>query len=233
MGRFGNVIYIDRNPENLDEGWAWVEVRTEDLRRFPIPNEHRKPRIVTKSKEITVTRYGESGPYQETHTHTYTHYLQVSSRGRSGTKKFFLNINDEILEIRTQKSLTIKAFCSWVRTWADPETKIITPGNKTISIHGRKISRETYFVYFLFNKDSNAVKIGRAKNLKKRLKSLQTSSPVRLKLLKSIQVKGEKEAHELERKLHQKFSDLRLGGEWFKAQEDLLIYLDQEGEIAF
>ncbi|MDZ8026532.1 MAG: hypothetical protein RMX97_17815 [Nostoc sp. DedQUE11] len=48
MGRrFGNVIYIDRNPNNPGEGWGWVEVTTEDMKRFAIPNKHPTMRKIT------------------------------------------------------------------------------------------------------------------------------------------------------------------------------------------
>jgi len=227
MGRFGNVIYIDRNPNNPDEGWGWVEVTTEDMRRFNIPNKSPAPRYVTKTQEVTVTRYKDSVPYQETYTDTYTKHLNVPSRGKAGTKKFTLNIDGELMTIRAQKSLTIQAICAWIKTWASPETKIITPGNRTISLDGAKLSHQSHFVYFILNEDSNAIKIGRAKDLAKRMKSLQTSSPAKLKLMKSVQVEGGEEAQELEQSLHKKFSEIRLAGEWFKAEVHLLEYISQ------
>ncbi|WP_199197432.1 GIY-YIG nuclease family protein [Chroococcidiopsis sp. CCALA 051] len=77
----------------------------------------------------------------------------------------------------------------------------------------------------MLNTDSNAIKIGKARDLDKRLKSLQTSSPATLQLLKAIQVTGEKEAAEMESKLHRRFTHLRITGEWFKAEKELLDYL--------
>lgn len=77
----------------------------------------------------------------------------------------------------------------------------------------------------MFNADSSAIKIGKAKDLEKRLKSLQTVSPAQLKLLKAIQVTGEKEAGQLEASLHRKFIHLRLSGEWFKAEKELFDYI--------
>lgn len=46
-------------------------------------------------------------------------------------------------------------------------------------------------------------------------------------LIKSVQVEGSKEAHELERSLHKQFNNIRLAGEWFKAKFDLLEYISQ------
>jgi hypothetical protein len=48
-----------------------------------------------------------------------------------------------------------------------------------------------------------------------------------LKLIKSVQVEGAKEAQELERALHQQFREMRLAGEWFKAEANLLEYISQ------
>ncbi|MCY7321428.1 MAG: hypothetical protein LH660_06405, partial [Phormidesmis sp. CAN_BIN36] len=67
----GNVIYIDRNPNNPDEGWGWVEVTTEDMKRLGISNQHPTTRRVTKTQEITLTRYKDLIPYTETYTNTY------------------------------------------------------------------------------------------------------------------------------------------------------------------
>nr|WP_292760033.1 GIY-YIG nuclease family protein [Nostoc sp. NOS(2021)] len=71
------------------------------------------------------------------------------------------------------------------------------------------------------------MKIGRAKDVAKRVKSLQTSSPAELKLIKIVQVKGSEEAQELEQSLHKQFSEIRLAGEWFKAEVNLLEYINQ------
>ena len=59
------------------------------------------------------------------------------------------------------------------------------------------------------------------------MNALQTSSPVKLRLIKSVQVEGVKEAHELEQLLHRQFNEIRLAGEWFKAEANLLEYINQ------
>lgn len=155
------------------------------------------------------------------------HCVRPPARGKAGGKKFVLNINGEIITIKAQKSLTIQAICTWVKTWASPETKIITPGNRLLSLDGDKLAHQAHFVYFILNEDSKAIKIGRAKNLENRIKSLQTSSPTQLKLIKSIQVESGEKAQQLEQSLHQKFQEIRLAGEWFKIREDLLNYIEQ------
>lgn len=228
MGRWiGNVIYIDRNPNNLDEGWGWVEVTTEDMKRFGIPRKHPAMRRVTKTKEISVTRYKDSIPYTETYINTYEDFVNPPSRGKAGAKRFTLDLDGELITIRAQKSLTIQAICAWIRTWAPPNAKLITPGNRTLSLNGEKLAHQAYFIYFILNEDSNAIKIGRAKDLAKRMNALQTSSPAQLKLIKSLHVEGAKRAHELEQLLHKQFNEIRLAGEWFKADASLLEYISQ------
>jgi hypothetical protein len=222
-----NVIYIDRNPNNLDEGWGWVEVTTEDMQRFGISSKHPATRRVTKIREITTIQYKDSVPYTEIYTETYEDFVRPPSRGRAGAKKFTLNIDGELVTIRAQKSLTIQAICAWLKTWASPNVKIITPGNRIHSLDGDKLAHQAHFVYFILNQDSNAIKIGRARDLTKRMKALQTSSPAKLKLLKSVQVEGGKEAQELEQSLHRQFNEIRLAGEWFKAEASLLEYISQ------
>jgi hypothetical protein len=223
----GNVIYIDKDPNDPYKGWGWVEVTTEDLRRFNIPHTHPLPRKVTKTKEITVTRYEDSVPFQETYINTYEATVQLPWRGKSGTKKFILNIDGELVEIRAQKSLTNQAIFAWIKSWASPTVRIVTPGKRTHSIEGEKLAHQAYFVYFILNEDSKAIKIGLAKDPTKRLKALQTSSPAKLAIIKTMQVDGLKAAQELEQSLHKQFSEIRLAGEWFKAEAGLLEYISQ------
>lgn len=219
---FRTTIFIERNPEDLDEGWGWVEIELEDVKRFDIDTKPPSPRTITKRK----VRYDSETDSVQVY-YDPCHRVRPPSRGKAGAKKFTLNIAGELVTIRTQKSLTIPAICAWLKTWAPPNTKIITPGGRTHSLDGNKLSHEAHFVYFILNEDSYAIKIGRAKDLAKRIKALQTSSPAKLKLIKSVQVEGDKEAQKLERSLHQQFNGIRLVGEWFKADENLLEYISQ------
>lgn len=213
MGK-GNwqTIYIDRDPNNPYRGWGWVEVTAEDVKRFSISTKY--PETYTKAcKSFERSKYPNSG--------------NLPSRGRAGAKRFTLNLDGELVAVRAQKSLTIQAICAWIRTWANSNAKLIIPGNRTLSLDGEKLAHQAHFVYFVLNEDSNAIKIGRARDLAKRMKALQTSSPAVLKLIKAIQVEGSGKAQELERSLHQQFSEMRLSGEWFKAEEKLLECINQ------
>ena len=211
---YWNTIYIDKDPNDPYKGWSWVEVEIDDAKKFGVPTAYPE----------TYNRFCKA-PYGE--RHKLPNSGNLPSRGKSGTKKFTLNINGELITIRAHKSLTIQAFCAWVKIWADPNCKIITPGNRTLSLDAEKLAHQAHFIYFILNRDSNAIKIGHAKNLEKRIKTLQTSSPAKLTLIKSIQVGSSSEAKELERSLHRKFNEIRITGEWFKAEVDLLEYINQ------
>lgn len=113
-------------------------------------------------------------------------------------------------------SITNKKVIEWIGTWANQKDRIVTPSGRTQSLSGEIIRNKTEFIYFILNSDSNAVKIGRAKNANKRLRSLQVSSPAQLYLLRIIDVKAGKDAKEKEKLFHNKFTDLRLLGEWFR-----------------
>ena len=64
-------------------------------------------------------------------------------------------------------------------------------------------------VYFLEG-PGGAIKIGYARDLTKRLASLQTGSPVRLRVLATVQG-----GSRLEREYHREFAGYALHGEWF------------------
>jgi hypothetical protein len=77
------------------------------------------------------------------------------------------------------------------------------------------------YVYFVSYQDG-PIKIGRAINVKKRLKGLQTSHPEKLHVLGVIrsEIKSDTESA-----LHAKFDHLRLRGEWFRRSDELLSYI--------
>ena len=220
---FRQIFYVDKDLSSPEKGWGWVEVSLEDAQRFGIKEEYPKSRRITKRK----LAYDEkTGSVYEYFDHNY--WINLPSRGKAGAKKFTLNINGELITIKAQKSLTNSAVCSWVRTWAPEGTKVITPGNRAYSHEGEKLAHQAHFVYFIQNEDSNAIKIGRARDLSKRMKALQTSSPAQLKLIKAIQVDSGKEAEALEKLLHQQFKQIRLAGEWFKAEAELLEFIQTQ-----
>ncbi|PSM48492.1 helicase [Chroococcidiopsis sp. CCALA 051] len=66
--------------------------------------------------------------------------INPPGRGRTGGKKFVVNTNNEFINLSVQKSLTIEAVCAWVKTWANSDAKIITPGKRTISLAGEPLS---------------------------------------------------------------------------------------------
>jgi len=76
-------------------------------------------------------------------------------------------------------------------------------------------------VYFVLATESLLIKIGRAKNVRKRLMALQTQSPCELKLLTSMR------AHQaIEPYLHKQLADSRAHGEWFRADDRVLSVVD-------
>jgi hypothetical protein len=72
-------------------------------------------------------------------------------------------------------------------------------------------------VYILGTPGSNTVKIGRTTNLARRFADIQNMSPVPLTVLWS-----HPGGHELETRLHRRFADQRIHGEWFTFDGDPL-----------
>jgi hypothetical protein len=72
-------------------------------------------------------------------------------------------------------------------------------------------------IYILLDELNEVVKIGKTKNIDKRIKALQTSSPCKLKLLISLPENNQIN----EKRLHRKYQDKRIKGEWFKYDEEI------------
>ena len=214
--RYKETIFIVRDHYEPLKGWGWVDVDTEVVKRLGMSTVRPQSIFLDHIEHKALQALGKR----------YPQCINPPHRVRAAGKKFVVNINGDFINLSVQKSLTIEAVCAWVKTWASPDAKIITPGNKTISLVGEPIAKGSAFVYFVFNADSNAIKIGKARDLEKRIRSLQTVSPSRLKLLKATQVTDEKEASLLESSLRRKFAHLRITGEWFKAESELLDYLE-------
>lgn len=199
------TLYINRDPHQLQRGWGWVEMDQTVVQAYDLPNVTPPyPRLTPEGR-----------------------YIYPPSRGQGKVKKLTLRIGAEHIYLRVQNSLTIKAVCTWVKSWAPPETQIISAGGYIYTTDGDKWgSSQAHCVYFILNRDSNAIKIGRAREIEKRLKALQTASPIPLELLKTIPLTSEAQAKGLEAALHGQFWHLRMQGEWFRAEPPLLHYIE-------
>ena len=74
-------------------------------------------------------------------------------------------------------------------------------------------------VYFVQGEITRRIKIGYSESVDKRMKALETSEPLRL--LHVIPNAGT----DVESGLHKKFSHLRVIGEWFEGEQEILDYL--------
>jgi hypothetical protein len=115
-GKSWHTIYVDRDPNDPYKGWGWLEVTREDSERLSIPTGY----------PDTYTKFCGSPE-----RHKIANQGNLPSRGKTGAKKFTLNLDGELVTIRTQKSLTIQAVCAWMKTWAGPSAKLVTSGNRT------------------------------------------------------------------------------------------------------
>lgn len=150
--------------------------------------------------------------------------------GGRNKRRFKVYSHNRVIELVAQKKLNIDAVLYFVRSWADKDAKVITPGKRTINLD-KQTAKPPCYVYFILNHDSQAIKIGTAKNVNRRLASLQTSSPSELKLLGTIKAKSVNKARQLERSLHKTFNKKRIRGEWFKADIELLNHINKSSAI--
>lgn len=78
-------------------------------------------------------------------------------------------------------------------------------------------------VYFV-REENGPVKIGWGAKPRRRMAAMQSGNPRRLHLLAYFPA-----TRSVERDLHERFSDLRLSGEWFQPHPALLDYIDTLG----
>lgn len=83
-------------------------------------------------------------------------------------------------------------------------------------------------VYFLLDPGTNCIKIGNSslKNLSKRISEIQISTPNVLSVM-GVMWGG----LDVEKALHEQFAESRVRGEWFRADADLLEYIQKSWDF--
>jgi hypothetical protein len=76
-------------------------------------------------------------------------------------------------------------------------------------------------VYFIREKGTGCIKIGKTTDVRGRIKGLQTGSPQGLQLLAVVPGYTE-----VEERLHRRFAADRVSGEWFRPSSELLAFID-------
>ena len=82
------------------------------------------------------------------------------------------------------------------------------------------------YVYFITDGHGH-IKIGKADDTYQRLKELQTGNPYKLSFLLTVMLDSVSDAFDLEQRLHSKFSEYRMEGEWFEA-EPVMEFIDTQ-----
>jgi len=98
--------------------------------------------------------------------------------------------------------------------------KLLAEIDKELLAENPPVARSTVKGYVYFIGGEGRVKIGFANNVAKRLKALRTSCPFELRLLASFPGKMKRE-----REFHERFSSLRMSGEWFRLEGALAEFL--------
>jgi len=81
-------------------------------------------------------------------------------------------------------------------------------------------------LYFLQAKSSKLVKIGHAKQVRKRVNNIQVASPEPLELLGVCEGGPDDEA-----RLHQKWAKSRVNGEWFRPVKSLMNFIESNTSL--
>lgn len=86
-----------------------------------------------------------------------------------------------------------------------------------------RVANSPGFVYFIQPASGGLIKIGWARDPETRRNELQTGSPVPLRIIGTIE--GDQK---LEREIHGRFAHLREHGEWFRPQQEIKAFMDEQ-----
>lgn len=84
------------------------------------------------------------------------------------------------------------------------------------------------FVYFI--RAGEYVKIGKAADPEDRMRGMQTACPFHMRLVGTIDCRSDGGAYVYERKLHHRFRSLRVRGEWFRMDREILRYIGRRAK---
>jgi len=77
------------------------------------------------------------------------------------------------------------------------------------------------YVYFILDKTSNAIKIGKSNNIEDRLSHLQIGNPNELTVIHYIKCDNDNHSFLVESKFHSLHADRHIRGEWFAYDADI------------
>jgi len=143
-----------------------------------------------------------------------------------GDSRFFGILKNEILKYSWAKG-DPRWDAYWKKRNEEEKAKKITDELKKNNIPkftGRlpKDSTPKGYIYFVQGEFGGGIKIGYSKAPESRLKQLQTSYPDTLKIL--VLVPG---SNKLEKDYHKEFENIKLNGEWFKPEKELLDVIEK------
>ncbi|WP_163836928.1 GIY-YIG nuclease family protein [Spartinivicinus ruber] len=98
----------------------------------------------------------------------------------------------------------------WCQSCLDKARSKVKPKSE------RSLPKGVSYIYFVQAGEDGLIKIGRTKDVQARMCSLNSASPVELKLLGVFKAKDY-----MEKILHEEFAKYRVKGEWFKPVEEI------------
>jgi hypothetical protein len=148
----------------------------------------------------------ELNPLSKKHEKVLSEYLLCFNQWRA-YKKAYPNITDEAARTASSRLFARDDFKNHL------EKRLL---EEAIQAKNRQPQRQASFVYLILA-ENGLIKIGKSNDVYGRLKSLDTSSPLKLSLLFYIETMN---ADELEDALHGIYDDKRIKGEWFSLSDE-------------
>lgn len=204
------------------------EIITNIIQRFPVEpinNLYNFTRQATTNSLINLIRYYENGKQRHKFFANDIEFTKLMETKKQQIDKKSEDLTDKEYQEVIKKALiemgveVNKENIERMDTWIVLNEQI---GGRTLKKKKpvkRQISEK---VYFLQNQNNCLIKIGTTSTLKTRIKSLESETKSKLKLLGYIVG-----SYKIENKIHKDLKDYRLFGEWFVADGDLLLYINK------
>lgn len=128
-------------------------------------------------------------------------------------------------QVQVAKAVGVSLSTGNDRTGADTTGHASAAAHSTPVIGKRDRSIATMYTYFIQRHDGGPIKIGKSRDIRNRLSSLQGGTPELLVCIAYIE-------GDVEDELHEKFHEVRVCGEWFAPAPVLMEFIAQHATPA-
>lgn len=128
-----DVFYIPQDPQHPRKGLGWVEVDAAVAKALRIPHQYQY-----------AWRGGQTNFTSPDGREFWAHADNPHAHGERHRRRFIVHTHGQAVLLLAQKKLTIAAVLFFIRVWAEPGARVVTPGKRTVDLSQQRADKPAY-----------------------------------------------------------------------------------------